>query len=625
MRRHFGIVCFVALVFSLSAQENRSYSGKDNNLINREWGAAKTQLERITSVNYADGIGEINNQDLPEPRFISNSLFEQLDDIQNDLGLSDYVWVFGQFIDHDITLVENNRLEPVMLSIPSDDQYFDPSIQIRTSRNKLMPGTGTDVNNPREFENEISAFIDASAVYGSDETRANWLRAFDGDGKLKVSQGNLLPWNTFSGERNNDHDPDAPFMADDTHRLEDWFIAGDIRANENVLLLAIHTLFVREHNRLCDELRVSHPNWSGERIYQRARKLVGAYLQNITFYEWLPALGVQLPEYSGYIEDLNPQVFNVFSAAAFRIGHTMISPNLKRMSNEGEEIPQGDIDLLTSFFSPNELIMGIEPYFKGMGTQMMQEMDCKVIHDLRNILFGTPSDLATLNIFRGRDRGVASYNQLRFDLGLARVNTFEDFVGNSDDARAMEELYGDVNKVDAWVGLLGERHMNNAIFGELAMFIIEEQFRVLRDGDRFYFENDPAFTQRDIERIKSTKLYDILMRNTDISLMQKDLFYAMPHEDIPVGPEIDNTPLAAIAYPNPVEDFTQLKIYSNRDQEVSIRVLNNQGQTVQAQSHNLTYGQNFLNIDIPAEWPLGFYSILIDNADHSNALKIIKK
>ncbi len=623
MLRYFvALFCFASAI-TLHSQENRSFSGANNNLDNRDWGAAKTALQRLATNNYADGISEINDKDLPEPRVISNYLFDQIDEIENAKGLSDYVWVFGQFIDHDITEVASNRLEPVHLSIPQDDPYFDPSMQINTSRNKFIDGTG--INTPRQYENEVSAFIDASAVYGSDKARAEWLRSFDGDGKLKTSKGDLLPWNTFSGERDNNHDDNAPFMADDTRRLEDWFVAGDIRANENVLLLSMHTLFVREHNRLCDELRLAHPNWTGDQIYERARKFVGAFLQNITFYEWLPAVGIELPQYQGYREDINPQIFNVFSAAAFRIGHTLINSNLKRMSDNGSAISQGDINLALSFFSPNELIMGVEPYFKGMGTQVMQELDCKVINDLRNILFGLPSDLASINIFRGRDRGLPSYNQLRYDFGLTKVNSFEEYTESPEDASRIEELYGDVNKIDAWVGMLSERHMRGAIFGELTMRILEDQFKVLRDGDRFYFENDPAFTSRDKARIKNTKLYHILMRNTDISLMQKELFYAMPHEDIPVGPELDNTPLSALAYPNPIEDYAQVKVFSNKDQNIELRVFNYQGQLIQTQTAALTYGENFIDVDIPQDWPIGIYHILLESEDHSNVIKVVKK
>ena len=89
------------------------------------------------------------------------------------------------------------------------------------------------------------------------------------------------------------------------------FLAGDVRANEQVGLLAFHTLFVREHNRLADKIVKKYkralPSGTSERdehIYQLARKIVGAELQAITYNEFLPALlGPMAPsmvKYTGY-------------------------------------------------------------------------------------------------------------------------------------------------------------------------------------------------------------------------------------------------------------------------------------------------------------------------------------
>ena len=87
--------------------------------------------------------------------------------------------------------------------------------------------TGTSVSNPRQHVNMVTSFIDGSAVYGSDEKRANWLRTFK-DGKLKVSQGNLLPYNTTDGELNAPLDPSAPEMGNDTGKETKLFVAGAV-------------------------------------------------------------------------------------------------------------------------------------------------------------------------------------------------------------------------------------------------------------------------------------------------------------------------------------------------------------------------------------------------------------
>ncbi len=623
----FVFVC----LSGLSGQENRSFTGEGNNLSHTEWGASESEVIRQSTVNYADGFSQVNDTNLPTPRELSNYIFDQTENIFDSHNLSDYVWVFGQFIDHDITLVESDNSETVLLDIPEDDEHFASSEFILTSRNKAISGTGDGPDNPRQYANMVSSFIDGSAVYGSDQERAEWLRDLQGDGKLKVSKGDLLPWNTDSGEFTDDATHTAPEMEDATRSLSKYYVAGDVRANENPLLIGLHTLFVREHNRICDELRENHPNWTGDQIYQRARKLVGAYIQNITFNEWLPSLGIILPEYSGYRSYVDPSVSNVFSGAAFRMGHTLINSNIVRMDNDGQEIPQGSIGLKDAFFNPFavEIAGGIEPYFKGMGTQVMQELDCKVIDDLRNFLFGAPGagglDLASINIYRGRDRGISDYNTLRSDFGLPKVSNFSDFVGSDEDAELLENIYGSVDNVDAWVGMLAERHMSGAIFGELVVRIIQDQFQRLRDGDRFYFENDPVFTDANINEIKQVSLHEILMRNTGIEVMQKNLFVAMPHGQIPSGPELASDPLSAIAYPNPVIDHTYIKIKSDQAQTAELKVFDANGRVIIVGSHDLLEGDNNILLDLGNDLPIGIYNVLITAGDNYNLLKIVKK
>lgn len=98
------------------------------------------------------------------------------------------------------------------------------------------------------------------------------------------------------------------------------------RVNENPGLLALHGLWVLEHNRLCDELSTSNPAWNDERLFNEARKLVIAYMQHITATEYLPILlGEPLPGYSGYSSNVNAAPDVIFAAAAYRYGHSGIN------------------------------------------------------------------------------------------------------------------------------------------------------------------------------------------------------------------------------------------------------------------------------------------------------------
>ena len=629
------IGCFLLFGLIATAQENRTIDGTGNNETNTQWGAEGSQMLRVSSVNYTDGVSEMDFTDRPTPRLISNKLFDQPTPFLNENDLSDFVWLFGQFLGHDIsyTSIETGAA-PFRLEIPADDAYYDQSDVMEVSRSAALPNTGTQ-GVPRQYQNEVTSFIDASMVYGSTQERADWLRTFEG-GKLWTStngpsgSGDLLPWNTTSKEFGGGAfiDNRAPEMEKGGNTK--YFVCGDVRANENPLLLAMHTVFVREHNRLCDELFVSNPDWTDELIYQRARKLVGAYIQNITYSEWLPAIGVHLPEYAGYRAGLETGVYNVFSSAAFKVLHTMIDSDIVRMDNEGEEIEAGNITFGEGLFNPLELYnsRGIDPYFKGMGTQVMQEMDCKMIDELRNFHFDGLNrglDLVATNIFRGRDRGLADYNSMREDFGLAPVGAFDHISDSAEDVATLVDLYGDdLSRVDAWVGMLAERHLSeDAIFGELVMTIIREQFKLLRDSDRFYFENDAAFTLSTIDEIKRTTLRDILMRNTEITLLQPNVFKALPHNDIPVI-NIEESSLATTIYPNPTQDLATVKIFAEEEMETDYKLVDMSGQILLTGTLALLPGSdNYLYLEME-EFKQGVYTLVFVSDDIHKVYRIIR-
>ncbi len=209
----------------------RSYDGTGNNLLNTELGSTNEQLLRIAPAAYEDGVSTPAGSDRPNPRTISNVLGTQSEDtLQSERDLSAFVYVWGQFIDHDISLTMSPTTgkELLDIAIPAGDEFFDPDgsgdAKLAFTRSRFDPDTGTDTSNPRQQINQISAWIDGSMVYGSSQETADSLRTFTG-GKLVTSSGNLLPLSS-SG----------------------MFTAGDIRANENIELTALQTLWVREHN-----------------------------------------------------------------------------------------------------------------------------------------------------------------------------------------------------------------------------------------------------------------------------------------------------------------------------------------------------------------------------------------
>lgn len=476
--------------------------GVGNNVANPAWGATGVELLRVATVEYADGLSEPAGLDRPSARVVSNAIATQEELIDNDRNLTDFVWLWGQFIDHDITLSLGADPEEVFtIDVPDDDGVFDPDVDLHLSRSEYL----VDENGVRQQINSITAFIDGSMVYGSDAETATALRAFEG-GRMLTSEGDLLPLDARG-----------------------FFQAGDIRANENVALVAMHTLWVREHNRLADEIAAADPSLSDEEIYQQARALVVAQIQAITYNEWLPALlGMRaLPSYSGYDPTVNVSIANVFSTAAFRFGHSMLSTELLRLNPDGTVADEGNLSLAEAFFSPDEVLTyGVDSLLQGAAAQVAQEIDTMIVDDVRNFLFGQPGagglDLASLNIQRGRDHGLPDYNQLREDYGLARVTSFDQITSDAKLAGKLEELYGTVDNIDPWVGILTEDHVRGGSLGELGRTILVDQFTRLRDGDRFWYEN--VFTGRTLDALQRTSLSDVIERNTDVRGLQDNVF-----------------------------------------------------------------------------------------------------
>ena len=354
--------------------EFRTITGEDNNLTNPQLGSEGSNLIRLFDVFYEDGFnaprvtGSTGNV-LPNPRTISNTVVAQTELIPNYLNASDWLWQWGQFIDHDLTLNEGSPSSPpedflpvpVPQNDPNDPFVQDGITQLPLIRSAAAEGTGTEIGNPRLQTNEITHFIDASAVYGSTPEVATALRDPNGGGRLLTQtrwldhgEEELLPFQSETG---------APAANPVGLSPEETFVAGDVRVNEQIGLTGVHTLFVREHNRIAGEIFarlvageaeiVALFNESGlsedDFIYESARKAVGAQIQIITYNEFLPLLlgsqfhsvdnvlgnGFGIAPFTGYEPTVDPSMSSEFSNAAYRLGHTLLSPEIQRFDHNG--------------------------------------------------------------------------------------------------------------------------------------------------------------------------------------------------------------------------------------------------------------------------------------------------
>ena len=496
----------------LNADDIASIDGANRDLGNPLQNAAGQKLRRRFAAAYGDGVSSMAGIGRPSARQVSNIVHAQTQLIANDRNASDFLWQWGQFIDHDIDLTDGaDPAELASIAVPSGDVWFDPAasgiVTITMNRSLYDAGTGLGAGNPRQQLNEITGWLDASMVYGSDATRAAALRTFSA-GRLATSTGNLLPFNSGG-------------LSNAGGSSDQLYLAGDVRANEQIALTAMHTLFVREHNWWADRIRSEQPGLSDEQIYQRARSMVSAEIQAITYREFLPLLlgDRALPPYRGYNPGIDARIVNAFSTAAYRLGHSMLSPTLLRLGADLQPISDGNLALRDAFFSPQRLAEGgIDALLRGLAVQRCQELDVYVIDDVRNFLFGAPGsggfDLASLNIQRGRDHGLPAYAEVRAALGLGPVRRFEDI---NPDRRIRDRLtaaYQNPTQIDLWTGLLAEPHVNGAMVGPTLQRLIGDQFLALRDGDRFYYE--ARLSRRDLDQIRATRLADIIRRNTGV-------------------------------------------------------------------------------------------------------------
>jgi peroxidase len=551
-------IAVVAAVYPMAVcAENRPIDGIGNNLTDPTLGSANTLLIRgVAPFAYeteypGDGTGTVMVvEPLREnPRTVSNRVSAQVGSVPNSRMLSDYLWAWGQFVDHDISLSTSsdgaavNGSKPIAILDPLDPLGPNP---IPFTRNNFVIDTEDNV---RRQINENTSYIDGSVIYGSDAGRARALRTAGALGsgtgaKLSTSPGNLLRFNTAGlPNKNNSPLPDGQL-----------FLAGDIRANENVLLTSLHTLFVREHNRLVDKItslpEFNHLDGDEEGQYQLARRIVGSELQVITYNEFLPALLGDRPETPAaadyaYDGSLPASVTQSFAHASYRFGHSTVSPYLLRVRNDGSS--ETPLSLRHAFTNPNLLAsdpVQLDLLLKGAATQLSQEVDNLIVDELRNFLFRAPGsgaggvDLASLNVQRARDHGLPDFNALRFIYGLNRHTSFDQITSDAVLAEALEDIYNSIiENIDPWVGGLAEDHLPGSSLGEFFHSNIADQFRRLRDGDRlFYLSNDlglytDGIPNQDIAKIvdlDQLQLSDIIESNTSITKIQDNVFLVVP-------------------------------------------------------------------------------------------------
>ncbi|XP_053639505.1 salivary peroxidase/catechol oxidase-like isoform X3 [Cherax quadricarinatus] len=546
----------------------RTLDGTCNNLENPGWGAAFRPFARFLPPDYSDGIDKLRESvwegELPNPRRISDTVHRALNSPSYKITMMVMQW--GQFLDHDLTATAQTRgfnhsvpkccnekdgvplpemfrhPDCLPISIPKTDVFYSQwnHTCMEFVRSSPAPRPNCALG-PRDQINQVTSFLDGSNVYGSDDQEMAQLRLWE-DGMLKYKPVRfrkplLPPLHHFQeGE-----------CRENSRNLH-CFLAGDVRVNEQPALTSMHTVWLREHNRLVGLLAEINPHWSDDRLFFQARKIVGAQMQKITYGEWLPVvLGpavmkvFRLPlqrygYYRGYRPSTNPTATNAFATAAFRFGHSLVQHTLMRCDKTGRRVPFS-IKLHEELMNPANIhnFGSVDRLMLGLAFEMAQARDVYMTNELTRHLFQTPGhhygmDLASLNIQRGRDHGLPAYNIWREQCGLHRFTNWGELLQVMDDDTVgrLAAVYRHVDDIDLFPGGLAEKPVIRGLVGPTFACILGQQFLNLRRGDRFWFENGgqvSSLTPEQLREVRKVTLARVLCNNLDdVDELQPNLF-----------------------------------------------------------------------------------------------------
>ncbi|CAB3370662.1 Hypothetical predicted protein [Cloeon dipterum] len=550
----------------------RTFSGVCNNLRRPNMGRSLTPFARMLPAIYENGVSHprttgVSGKPLPSPRTVSTSVHTDVSHLHARYSLM--LMQYAQFLDHDISFTPVHRgffvsipdcrdcdsarqvhPECMPIPVPPGDPYHPP-LNNTNGRPKCfsfmrsLPGQLTI--GPREQVNQNSAFLDASHVYGEHICRITSLRGSGG----RMNTTILPPLAPNAPVR--ELLPQVGTNPECRSQNGLCFAAGDGRASEQPGLTIMHTMFMREHNRLADALHLINPRWSEETVFHHARRIVAAQTQHITFSEFLPRvlgpeairkynLGLQSDGYyNGYDSTCNPSVFNEFATAAFRFGHSLLRPHLPRAGARWEPLTP-PLLLRDAFFDPSMLLAPrmFDELTRGLLAAPMEDMDRFITGEVTNHLFEvrrsphSGMDLAALNIQRGRDHALQPYNEYRARCGLPKAVVWEDFSREmpTEAIERLRNVYENVDDVELFPGGLSETALPGGLVGPTFACIIGRQFRQLRDCDRFWYETGSQverFSPAQLAELRKASLSKVLCHNMDAPIDIQPIAFDQPN------------------------------------------------------------------------------------------------
>jgi hypothetical protein len=462
----------------------------------------------------------------PSPRLVSRELMTRHEfQPVPFLNLLAAAWI--QFMVHDWFVHKRGPVsEGVEIPLVPGDDWSDPAMTVPRSVPEPAPPGST---RPPAYANPNSHWWDASQIYGSDPETARRLRSGEG-GKLRIEPTGLLPVDPATG---------LAFSG----FTDNWWIG----------LAMLHVLFTLEHNHICDRLTAEHPGWSDDEIHAKAKLINSAIMAKIHSVEWTPAilphplikLGMRANWY-GLAKDELVEVFQFLGESDLLNGiigshadhhtapyslteefvsvyrmHPLIPDSVAFRSHEtGALLETCELPAIAGR-QTRDLAgrVAMTDLFYSFG---VSHPGAITLHNfprhLQNLRRddGEHLDLAAVDIFRDRERGVPRYNQFRRLIHKEPVGSFDELTDVPAWREELRRVYNnDLERVDLMTGLYAEPLPEGLGFSETAfrIFILMASRRL--KSDRFFTDDytDAIYTEFGRAYIKDATMLGLLRRH----------------------------------------------------------------------------------------------------------------
>ena len=565
----------------------RSYDGSCNNLENYWWGAAGSSYKRLLPPLYDDGLNKmrqrstvVRNARLPSARLISLAVHRER---PTKSIWTNLMSTFSQLLSHDLSHfdlpanvtcdchTDTDQDECYAVSLPRND------VHMRSHGLECIPFVRASARwsdkaecrlKPRTQWNDNSHFLDMDFVYAN---------AANNPASRRFKRGLLATSRLANGELTfprRKSSSSCPLNYD-----EPAYVTPDDDAEQNSYLFSAETLWLRNHNWLADGLARECSHWDDERLFQEARRINIAMYQHIVYDEYLPTLvGHKMAKkydllplkrgyYTKYDRTLYPQISAEFAAAAFRL-HTLV--NHENCYADAKLQIVGCVDAQENTVTSRDSCESLDYVLRGLVARAGYEQTPQVNFALNNALLKQHDSLAVRDIQRGRDFGIPSYNEYRSLVGIKKATAFSEMKNIPKRVREqLERVYADVNDIDLWTGGMSEMALDDAVLGRtissmsaffpislkcieqgnaLLLFcfvsycviiaIIARQFRDLKKGDRFFYENGhkraTRFKLSQLDELRDTYMAYVICQNVKVEVIPKNPFVIADDELNPI-------------------------------------------------------------------------------------------